>query len=214
MDVKPLNLKGNLMVTKKQIINEVMRVIYAELNDPFKAEPIRTALEKHLPPTPLDMVHEFHSVYGHAIESTPTVDKIRTGKRLEFIQSEVEEGHDALAVNDLYEVVDAFVDIDYFHAGGLLEIGVQDIYYELFKQVHDANMSKLLFNEEEAEEAVEKFKLEGIEADYRTSEYNGKTYYTVFNTANGKVLKGKHFESPNNHFIVNGSLVIDVGNVP
>jgi predicted HAD superfamily Cof-like phosphohydrolase len=62
-------------------------------------------------------------------------------KRFNWINEELGELMDATIRENIYEQVDAFIDIIYFSLGGLVELGVPPA--DIFKAVQDANMSKL-----------------------------------------------------------------------
>ena len=89
-----------------------------------------------------DMVRDFHLQFNHPVSDKPKLMKMdRAVKRSEWIREEVDELIEATINKDIYEQVDAFIDIIYFALGGLVEIGVKPA--EIFSIVQKANMDKL-----------------------------------------------------------------------
>jgi predicted HAD superfamily Cof-like phosphohydrolase len=87
-------------------------------------------------------VKKFHEAFGHPVAEKPTVmDLERAKKRYSWLLEEINEFLDATNKADLYEQVDAMIDVIYFALGTLVEIGVPPA--EIFTIVQKANMSKL-----------------------------------------------------------------------
>ena len=89
-----------------------------------------------------NMVKEFHIKFNHPVSDAPKIlDMDRVEKRYSWILEEINELKEATKNNDIYEQVDAFIDVIYFALGGLVEIGVPPA--NIFEIVQNANMSKL-----------------------------------------------------------------------
>lgn len=84
-------------------------------------------------------VHEFHRVFDHPRNFTPTMQPhSRKEARADWIDEEVRELREA---STLFDAADAYLDIAYFAIGGLVEMGVNP--GELWRIVHGANMAKV-----------------------------------------------------------------------
>ena len=115
----------------------------------------------------LDMVREFHNVYGLPIATHPTLGTPKEQElRVELIQEELTELADALADGDLVEVLDALCDLQYVVDGAFWTFGFGQAKDEAMTEVHRSNLSKL--------------------------DENGEVIYAP----TGKVLKGPHFSPP------------------
>lgn len=92
----------------------------------------------------LSLVRGFQSACGQELNEKPTLPSKEAMKlRIELLKEEVKELEDAFKANDLVEVLDAFVDIDYILKGGVNECGLQDSVEEAFLLVHENNMTKV-----------------------------------------------------------------------
>jgi len=88
------------------------------------------------------MVKEFHKAFNHPYSDTPKLMNLeRAKKRCSWMNEEIHEFIDATKDEDIYEQVDAMVDLIYFALGTLVEIGAPP--EEIFKIVQSANMNKL-----------------------------------------------------------------------
>lgn len=68
-------------------------------------------------------------------------DDVRCG-RVALIAEETAELAEAFVENNITKVLDALLDIGYVTAGGAVNCGLQHVYAEGMKMVHDSNMSK------------------------------------------------------------------------
>ena len=85
-------------------------------------------------------VRQFHITFGHPAPNSPTMQtKDLVERRKKWLDSESVELDEA---EDIYDQVDAYIDILYFAAGGLVEEGIFDP-QSIWNIVHDANMSKV-----------------------------------------------------------------------
>ncbi len=88
------------------------------------------------------MVKEFHEAFNHPFADTPKLMNLdRAEKRCSWMDEEVREFIEATKNKDIYEQVDAMVDLIYFALGTLVEIGVPPS--DIFEIVQNANMNKL-----------------------------------------------------------------------
>lgn len=88
----------------------------------------------------LNSVKEFHQTFGQpAPEIIDMLTPARVEKRANWSAEEVREFRES---PDIYEQVDAQIDIIYFALGSLVEMGIFNV-DKLFEIVQNANMSKL-----------------------------------------------------------------------
>lgn len=91
----------------------------------------------------LTSVEEFHRKFLVNIENAPCIPLERTELRVSLIQEELNELKDAIKENNLTEVLDALVDLQYVLSGTIIEFGLQHIFEDAFREVHSSNMTKL-----------------------------------------------------------------------
>ena len=142
-----------------------------------------------------EKVGEFHKTFGAPILETPQIAPIERAKlRISLLQEEINELKEAIANNDLVEVFDAFLDIQYVLSGALLEFGMQDIFDEGFAEVHRSNMSKACSSEDEAKQTLEHYKeKDGTEGYYKQD----GDKWLVYRKSDNKVLKNKFYSGAN-----------------
>jgi hypothetical protein len=63
--------------------------------------------------------------------------------RLALIVEELAELTQGLAERDLKKTLDALGDLDYVEKGSVIAFGLQDVFYEACKRIHESNMSKV-----------------------------------------------------------------------
>lgn len=115
----------------------------------------------------LEMVKEFHEVYGQVYKDSPDIsDKNLNKLRLSLLEEELKELEESLDNEDLLGTLDALVDLEYVLLGAVLGFGFQNIFDKAFREVHRSNLSKL--------------------------DENGKPVYRK----DGKVLKGPNYKKP------------------
>jgi predicted HAD superfamily Cof-like phosphohydrolase len=93
--------------------------------------------------TPLEMVTQFHLLYGAHIEEKPTLDipESLVLMRVALIQEEFKELLEAIAEKDLIEFADALADMVYVIYGFAVTTGVN--LDRVLAEVHRSNLSKL-----------------------------------------------------------------------
>lgn len=159
----------------------------------------------------LDKVIEFHSVFRHPINEGLENRDLNT-LRISLLFEELEELALALGERDYFEkmchnvsiepkgdnyedrnyveVVDAYADIMYILAGSIISNGLEEIFNEAFRRVHESNMSKACKTIEEAEETVRAYLKDGVRAYFE--EFNG--LYIVYRKQDNKVLKSINYK--------------------
>lgn len=92
----------------------------------------------------LEQTKQFMKSFGQEIQSKPTIINTQTAQlRINLIDEELRELFNAVSDNNLTEIADALVDIQYVLSGTVLAFGMQNIFDEMFDEVHRSNMSKL-----------------------------------------------------------------------
>ena len=94
--------------------------------------------------TTLEQVQEFHETYGLPVEGAPDLSCEQTKElRINLLAEELDELKEALAENDIVEVLDALIDLQYVLDGAFLSFGLHSVKQAAFDEVHRSNMSKL-----------------------------------------------------------------------
>jgi predicted HAD superfamily Cof-like phosphohydrolase len=118
--------------------------------------------------TTLDQVQEFHETYGLPVLKAPDISDAKTNElRINLLAEELDELKEALENNDMVEVLDALIDLQYVLDGAFLSFGLQHVKESAFNEVHRSNMSKL-----------------------------GEDGKPIRRESDGKVLKGPNYFSP------------------
>lgn len=143
-----------------------------------------------------EIVREFHERFGHIIKPTPALDvQSRDLLRYNLLEEEVIELKEAIIKEDLVEVLDALVDIQYVLSGAILHFGLQNIFDQAFQEVHRSNMSKACETQQEALDTIEYYRERGIDSDYIPDEDLG--VYFVLRKSDGKILKSINYSPAN-----------------
>ena len=94
--------------------------------------------------TTLEMVQEFHEIYGLPVEREINIHDEKTNAlRINLLAEELDELKEALADKDEVEVLDALIDLQYVLDGAFLSFGLHNVKHAAFEEVHRSNMSKL-----------------------------------------------------------------------
>lgn len=97
---------------------------------------------KHKSPT--ELVRQFNKSFGVITRKKPEVlQKKDWSLKASLMKEELSEYIEACEKNNLTDIVDAIIDMQYILSGIILSHGIQNIFSELFQEVHDSNMSKL-----------------------------------------------------------------------
>jgi predicted HAD superfamily Cof-like phosphohydrolase len=141
----------------------------------------------------IKMVEEFHTTFKAPVLETPQIPSAdRAALRVSLLQEEINELKEAIANNDLVEVFDAFLDIQYVLSGALLEFGLKNVFDEGFAEVQRSNMSKACNSEQEAIDTLDFYKAkDGTEGYYK--EDGDK--WLVYRNGDDKVLKNKYYSA-------------------
>ena len=142
-------------------------------------------------PNGLNDVAKFHDTFNLPIVKEPSIPSPkRCDLRVNLLQEEVNELKEAIASNDLVEVIDALCDIQYVLSGAVLEFGVGDSFKRFFDEVQRSNMSKTCKSMEEAIETQAYYKKKrGMESFI---EQKGEEYL-VYRVEDKKVLKSVNY---------------------
>lgn len=94
--------------------------------------------------TSLEMVTQFHTLFGQRIAEEPDLsDDSINDLRYKLIREELQELSEALLERDPVAVLDALVDIEYVLMGSYLSLGFAKYREAALSAVHDSNMRKL-----------------------------------------------------------------------
>ena len=89
-----------------------------------------------------DMVQDFHSAFGANIGTKPILpDENERELRIKLLREEWEEYLEGETNDDIVEIADALGDMLYIIYGTCVSYGLP--IDEIFKEIHDSNMSKL-----------------------------------------------------------------------
>jgi predicted HAD superfamily Cof-like phosphohydrolase len=105
----------------------------------------------------LMQLEQFQTAFNSTFNTEPTLlDADNWWLRNDLMIEEVKEYADACKDENKVEILDALVDQMYILCGTIVSHGMQNVFNEAFKRVHENNMSKLvdgkpLINEEETE---------------------------------------------------------------
>jgi predicted HAD superfamily Cof-like phosphohydrolase len=138
----------------------------------------------------LEMVKEWHKVFGMPIHNTPEKTTYSDLKlRINLLEEELEELKDALLGdnNEAYiDVLDALCDLQYVLSGAILQLGFSSIFDKAFHAVHQSNMSKAIDDYETALKERDVY-CNSKDVDCVIKEQNGK--FVLVRSSDGKILK-------------------------
>ena len=142
-------------------------------------------------PAALTSVAEFHDTFNLPVEPSPCIpSEERCNLRINLIEEELKELKEAIANNDLIEVIDAFCDIQYVLSGAILEFGVGAKFKAFFDEVQRSNMSKVCHSLEEAEKTQDYYKRNKATESHIVKKGD---HFLVYRNSDGKVLKSINY---------------------
>ena len=114
--------------------------------------------------------------------------------RIRLLQEELDELKEAVENNDLVEVADALVDLQYVLTGTVLAFGIDELRFDkLFHEVHKSNMSKVDDTWAEAKDTQDAYYKKGI---ISYVEMNKQEKWLVKRAVDDKVLKSLKYKAP------------------
>lgn len=91
----------------------------------------------------LQKVEEFSHKFGLPVRQHQGFTNCENAfLRIKRLREEVQEITEAILNNDMEEILDGLVDLEYILHGTTLAYGLQHVYDEAFDRVHEANMKK------------------------------------------------------------------------
>ncbi len=91
----------------------------------------------------LELVKEFHQKFNVPVLDKPSLIPLdRSDLRYKLMKDEVEEYPLGVKNKDLENIAKELADVLYAVYGSILEHGLQDRFEDIFKEVHNSNMSK------------------------------------------------------------------------
>jgi len=148
-------------------------------------------------------VQDFMRAYGQTVRTSPNIklSEQEIKLRLDLIEEELEELHQALIAEDIVEVADAIGDLLYVIYGTAASFGMDS--QQIFSEIHSSNMSKFWLNNEIATEfnrdAQEVHQYNGtanFENDNHVATKISQNHWIVKNK-DGKIIKSPSFKAPN-----------------
>lgn len=92
----------------------------------------------------IEQTREFHLAFGVKVADKIDIsDRALNALRVRLLQEELDELEEALATDNVVEVLDALSDLQYFLDGTYLSLGFHPLKKAAFDEVHRSNMSKL-----------------------------------------------------------------------
>lgn len=92
----------------------------------------------------IELVQKFNKSFGILVNKKPKALSESDYKlKFDLMTEELSEYMVACKNEDIVEVADAVVDMQYILNGIILAHGLQDIFDDMFLEVHESNMSKL-----------------------------------------------------------------------
>ena len=89
-------------------------------------------------------VEDFHKAFDQSAPDEITITDTDTiALRISLLSEELDELVEALATNNVVEVLDALTDLQYVLDGAYISFGLAKYKREAFNEVHSSNMSKL-----------------------------------------------------------------------
>jgi predicted HAD superfamily Cof-like phosphohydrolase len=134
-------------------------------------------------------VKEFHKTFGHPVLDKPTQTN-RGLLRVNLLKEEVSELEAAIAEDNLLEVLDALVDIQYVLSGAVLEFGFANVFEAAFREVHRSNMTKAFKTKYVAVAFCNKLNKNDKDNSYGWKQIGD--YYTVYR-GDGKIMKNPEY---------------------
>jgi predicted HAD superfamily Cof-like phosphohydrolase len=93
---------------------------------------------------PIKKVAEFNAAFNQKNGISPELISFQDSElRRKLGQEELDEYEQACKENDLVEILDSLCDQLYIICGTVLKHGLQDVFWDAFKEVQRSNMSKL-----------------------------------------------------------------------
>lgn len=146
-------------------------------------------------PKAIALVSEFHTLFdAYTGDAVHIPEKKISDLRVSLIQEELNEFVQAIKDNDIVEIADALVDMQYVLSGAILAFGMQGTFADMFAEVHRSNMSKACRTKQEAEETVAYYKKERNTDAYIVEK---EDTYIVHRTWDDKVLKSINYSPAN-----------------
>lgn len=141
------------------------------------------------------MLTMFNRMFNIETPKKPMIpSKADTELRIRLLQEELDELKEAVANDDLVEVADALVDLQYVLTGTALAFGINELRFDnMFHEVHKSNMSKVDITWEEAAATQDAYAEKGI---ITYAERNEEGRFMVKRSVDDKVLKSLKYKAP------------------
>jgi len=140
-------------------------------------------------------VQFFNEVFGKLNNSTPTTNIPEFEKKFiyDFILEELNEYKEAYEADDIVGIADAFGDIMYVLAAGILAYGLKDKFVDIYNEIQASNLSKACTSEQEAKETV---KVRSVEKGYECHYEKVGDNWIVYRSSDRKAQKSINYFAP------------------
>jgi hypothetical protein len=145
-------------------------------------------------------VIQFMVASGQPVLEIPTIPLNRVNLRIKLLQEELDELKEGINNNDLVEVFDALLDLEYILLGTVVEFGMAKIFDEGFEEVHSSNMSKFCKDGHEVIETMISYKNQGVNTHCETM----GDLLVIKRIEDGKILKNINYRKCNLQPIIYG----------
>lgn len=139
----------------------------------------------------LNGVARFHQLVRAPVLDTPEIPSAeRCALRIKLLQEELDELREAIDDQDIVEVSDALVDLQYVLSGAVHEFGLGDRFARLFDEVQRSNMSKACSTRDEAERTLAAYRAKDGTDGYIVERDDD---FVVYRRSDDKVLKSVNY---------------------
>ena len=144
----------------------------------------------------LEKVAVFMQQFNQPILKVPTIpSKDRAILRVKLLKEELAELEKALDEEDLVEVFDAFLDLQYVLTGAVHEFGLGFAFKEGFEAVHESNMTKACPTKESLARTMNSYELKKKPVYFTENDNTG--LFNVYDSTTDKVLKSADYKPVN-----------------
>lgn len=145
-----------------------------------------------------EAVSDFHQLTQVPEPPKPVIpEKIRLALRITLIQEELNELQEALESGDLENACKELCDLQYVVSGTALEMGLKEVFYDMFHEIHYSNMSKACTTKQQIEDSINYYvEQKGLKRNQiRVIKREENVWILVRD--DGKILKNVHYHRAN-----------------
>lgn len=139
-----------------------------------------------------DKVKQFQQTFD-SINHNPNLDAMQL--RINLIQEELDELHEAFLQGDMVEIADAYGDILFLTLGGIIKNGFETNFEQIFDEICESNLSKADDTMADAMKTYTKYVELGVETYFNINPETMK--YVTYRKDDGKILKSHNYNKVN-----------------